>query len=119
LIGVGLILLIVFIKRRKKRNNEKRKNEQYNENDSMTQLTLESIYTTTQTDLSTSSASSMAKSQISFKELTIEKELGEGGYGKVCLGKWNAAPVALKFCKKKGNIEDFMREIRLMMFVSI
>jgi serine/threonine protein kinase len=47
--------------------------------------------------------------------LTIEKKIGTGGYGKVCLGKWNAAPVALKFCKKKGNLEDFMREIQLMM----
>jgi uncharacterized protein (DUF169 family) len=36
----------------------------------------------------------------------------------VCLGKWNAAPVALKFCRQKEKIEDFMREIKLMMYVS-
>jgi hypothetical protein len=121
LIGIGLILLIVFIKRRKKRKSEKkRKNEQQlNENNSMTQQTQESISTTIQTQLSTTLASSFHKSQISFSELIIEKELGEGSYGKVCLGKWNAAPVALKLCKKKGKIEEFMREIKLMMYVSI
>jgi serine/threonine protein kinase len=57
----------------------------------------------------------LRRSQITFSELKIEKELGEGSYGKVCLGKWISAPVALKFCKKKGKMEDFMNEIRLMM----
>jgi serine/threonine protein kinase len=51
---------------------------------------------------------------ITFTELKVEKKIGTGSYGKVCLGQWNAAPVALKFCRKKGNLEDFMREIRLM-----
>jgi predicted Ser/Thr protein kinase len=46
----------------------------------------------------------LPRSQITFNELKIEKELGEGSYGKVCVGKWNSAPVALKFCKKKGKI---------------
>jgi uncharacterized protein HemX len=36
LIGIGLILLIVFIKRRKKRKNEKRKNEQQLNEDNST-----------------------------------------------------------------------------------
>jgi serine/threonine protein kinase len=51
--------------------------------------------------------------------MTIEQEIGEGSYSKVCLGKWNSALVALKFCKNKGNIEDFMREIKIMVYVSI
>jgi hypothetical protein len=34
----------------------------------------------------------------------------------VCLGKWNSALVALKFCRKKGNLEDFMREAQIMMY---
>jgi serine/threonine protein kinase len=51
---------------------------------------------------------------ITFTEVTVERKIGTGSYGKVCLGKWNAAPVALKFCRKKGNLEEFMREIRLM-----
>jgi predicted Ser/Thr protein kinase len=40
-------------------------------------------------------------SQIAFKDLVVEKEIGEGSYGKVCFGTWNNAPVAFKFCKKK------------------
>jgi serine/threonine protein kinase len=57
------------------------------------------------------------QSQISFSELTILKELGEGSYGKVCLGKWNAAFVALKFCKQQGNFDEFLQEIRTMMYL--
>jgi predicted Ser/Thr protein kinase len=52
-----------------------------------------------------------------LNELVIEKEIGEGSYGRVCLGKWNAAPVALKFCRKKGKLDEFMHEVRLMMYV--
>jgi len=42
--------------------------------------------------------------------------LGEGGYGKVCVGKWRAAPVALKFCKNKGKLDEFINEIKLMLY---
>jgi serine/threonine protein kinase len=55
--------------------------------------------------------------QIAFHEIEIQKELGEGSYGKVCLGKWNAAPVALKFCKNKKRLDDFVQELRLIMYV--
>jgi serine/threonine protein kinase len=41
--------------------------------------------------------------------------LGEGSYGKVCLGKWRAAPVALKFCKNKGKLDEFINEMKLML----
>jgi predicted Ser/Thr protein kinase len=57
-------------------------------------------------------------SQIAFKDLVIEKELGEGSYGKVCFGRWNNAPVALKFCKKKEGIDDLVREVKIMMYVT-
>jgi predicted Ser/Thr protein kinase len=60
--------------------------------------------------------SGLKHSHISYNELVVEKEIGEGSYGKVCLGKWNNALVALKFCRKKGNIEDFAKEIRVMMY---
>jgi serine/threonine protein kinase len=60
----------------------------------------------------------LSPSEISLNELEIGSEVGSGSYGRVCVGKWNAAPVALKFCKKKGKMEDFMREIKLMMYVS-
>jgi hypothetical protein len=139
LIGVGLILLIVFIKRRKKRKNKKKRNneQQLNENNSTIQqkkretVVIESdqntitsfdetnTNTTIQTQLFTTLSNSLQKSQISFNELIVENKIGKGSYGKVYLGKWNAAPVALKLCKKKDKIEDFRREIKLMMYVSI
>jgi predicted Ser/Thr protein kinase len=54
-------------------------------------------------------------SQISFDEIIVEKEIGEGSYGKVFVGKWNNGKVALKFCRNKGNIENFMKECEVMM----
>jgi serine/threonine protein kinase len=64
-----------------------------------------------------SSISPIKRSQISFNELTIEKEIAEGSYGKVYLGKWNGVSVALKFCKRKGNIDEFQNEVKLMLYV--
>jgi hypothetical protein len=138
LIVGGIIFLIVLILRKKQKNEKKRKNEQQlNENNSMIQqeksetVVIESdqntitsfdeknTNTTIQTQLFTTLSNSPQISQIAFSELTFEKELGKGSYGKVYLGKWNAAPVALKFCKKKNRIEDFRREIKLMMYVPI
>jgi predicted Ser/Thr protein kinase len=55
--------------------------------------------------------------QISFNEIVVEKEIGEGSYGQVCLGRWNDAPVALKFCRNKSKIDDFVSEIKIMMYV--
>jgi hypothetical protein len=69
-----------------------------------------------QSELSISTQSvSMKCSQISYNELVIEKKIGVGSYGKVCVGTWNGASVALKFCRKKGKLDDFINEIKLMM----
>jgi predicted Ser/Thr protein kinase len=57
------------------------------------------------------------KNRIPFEQIEIEKELGKGSYGKVCLAKWNGAPVALKFCKEKEGLEDFLREVALVVYV--
>jgi predicted Ser/Thr protein kinase len=54
------------------------------------------------------------RSFIQLEEITIEKEVGEGSYGKVCLGKWNGTPVALKFCRAKGKLDEFKKEMKLM-----
>jgi serine/threonine protein kinase len=54
-------------------------------------------------------------SQVSFKELVVEKEIGEGSYGRICLGKWNNSVVALKFCRNKGTLDSFLDEIKVML----
>jgi predicted Ser/Thr protein kinase len=51
---------------------------------------------------------------IPFTEIVIQKEIGEGSYGKVYVGHWKGNLVALKFCKKRGELEDFMKEVNLM-----
>lgn len=53
-------------------------------------------------------------SLISKNEIAIEKEIGEGSYGKVYFGRWHGSPVALKYCKKKGKLDDFVKELNLM-----
>jgi predicted Ser/Thr protein kinase len=55
------------------------------------------------------------QAQISFNELIVEREIGEGGFGRVCLGKWHAASVALKFCRRKTKLNEFIKEVKLMM----
>jgi hypothetical protein len=34
----------------------------------------------------------------------------------VFLGQWIDTPVALKYCKRTGEIEEFMEEIRLIVY---
>jgi serine/threonine protein kinase len=51
--------------------------------------------------------------------LEIGRELGQGRYGRVCIGKWKTKNirVALKFCQNKSEINDFMREVNLMISI--
>jgi len=56
----------------------------------------------------------MSPGQISLNELEIGQDIGEGLYGRVCLGKWKNTPVALKFCQNRGKMDEFMREVNLM-----
>jgi len=67
-----------------------------------------------ETRIQTISPTSTRCTQISIRELAVEKELGEGSYGKVCVGTWNGACVVLKFCKNKGQLEEFINEMKLM-----
>jgi serine/threonine protein kinase len=51
--------------------------------------------------------------------LEIGKELGQGRYGRVCIGKWKTKNirVALKFCHNKSELNEFMREMNLMISI--
>jgi serine/threonine protein kinase len=46
--------------------------------------------------------------------LEIGREIGNGNYGRVCVGKWKKYRVALKFCQNRGRMDEFMREANLM-----
>jgi serine/threonine protein kinase len=56
----------------------------------------------------------LSPGEIPLNELVIGKEIGEGTYGRVCIGKWKTYRVALKFCQNKGKMDEFMREANLM-----
>jgi predicted Ser/Thr protein kinase len=71
--------------------------------------------TSIQSEILVSTQSRLKRSQITFNELVVEKEIGEGSYGRVYAGKWNGAPVALKFCRNRTQLDEFMHEVRLMM----
>jgi hypothetical protein len=109
LVAGGIVVVVILL--RKKRKNKKLQKESNSKEMSQP----EAIRRREKETITQSANSLLKRSQsITFTDLVVEKKIGTGSYGKVCLGKWNAAPVALKFCRKKGNVEDFMREIRLM-----
>jgi serine/threonine protein kinase len=51
--------------------------------------------------------------------LEIGRELGQGRYGRVCIGKWKTKNirVALKFCQNRTEMNEFMREVDLMISI--
>jgi len=52
---------------------------------------------------------------IPYSECSLGKELGEGHYGRVCLGKWKGTLIALKFCRNDDDIDEFLKEAQIMM----
>jgi predicted Ser/Thr protein kinase len=54
--------------------------------------------------------------RISINHLKIGREIGRGKYGRVCSGVWGNINVALKFCKERDNIEDFIKEVKIVMY---
>jgi len=126
LIVSGLILLaILFLKQIKRRRqtfvqstpSDKEKqnatvlNEYGNQHFSVNAIVAKQ---SNQNELTLVTETILLQPGIKFSELIVEKELGEGSYGHVYLGKWHAASVALKFCKQRGKMEEFMNEIKLM-----
>jgi predicted Ser/Thr protein kinase len=130
LAGTGLILfLLLFLKKRK----QKKKRERNNEDDTTAEQRKGTVVIENDTSNITSDETNMATmtitmtcqpgtetlksltpGQIPFNELEIGKVVGEGTYGRVCLGKWKQYRVALKFCQNKGKRDEFMREVNLM-----
>jgi mitogen-activated protein kinase kinase kinase 9 len=55
---------------------------------------------------------------IDFSEITLEKQISEGGYGIIYKAKWRESIVALKMFKIEGmnenHIRDFLSECHAM-----
>jgi len=81
-------------------------------NNSQATLTTNTIQDTTQTINST--VNILPKSQISYSDLLFDKSLGKGAFGKVFFGHWKGIPVAMKVCKSKSKLEEFLYEMKLI-----
>jgi predicted Ser/Thr protein kinase len=55
--------------------------------------------------------------RIPHSELTIIKQIGMGSYGEVYLGVWKQSHVAIKFCKRSLDIDEFLREAEVMLAI--
>ena len=56
--------------------------------------------------------------EIDFKDLKLIKQISEGGYGIIYIGKWKELTVAVKVLKKEAindySIRDFLTECKVM-----
>jgi predicted Ser/Thr protein kinase len=75
-------------------------------------LTTNTIQGTTQTINST--VNILSKSQVSYSDLLFDKSLGKGAFGEVFFGYWRDIPVAMKVCKSKSKLEEFLHEMKLI-----
>jgi predicted Ser/Thr protein kinase/cbb3-type cytochrome oxidase subunit 3 len=132
LFALGIVVFILWRRKRKQRQNKKKPQNIDNnstnqsnkqtvtiESDMKAFTSLESNTTMTTTIQSTyqpgtETLKRLTPGQIPLNELEIEKEIGEGTYGRVCVGKWKKYRVALKFCQNRGKLDEFMREANLM-----
>jgi hypothetical protein len=127
LLGVGLVVfLLLFIKRRRRKKSTRYSNDySKTQNESRTVVIESEVKTMTHvneanaaTDSTyqpgTETLKSLTPGQIPLNELEISKEIGQGTYGRVCVGKWKKYRVALKFCQNKGKMDEFLREANLM-----
>jgi hypothetical protein len=126
LIVATSILLIVLLRKKRKNSKSKRNTEVLlTEGQKRGTISLESdrnTITDNETDTSTlttyhsgtETMKGFLLSLISIAELETGNEIGEGTYGRVCVGKWKKYRVALKFCQNKGQMDEFLREANLM-----
>jgi len=124
LIGVILLLVLGMVREKRKQRKEVHNNQNMTLTDAKrTTVVIESDMNTeyvpdeTSANLTYISGSPRMKREpgpIPLNELEIGKEIGQGKYGRVCVGKWKKYRVALKFCQNRGTMNEFMREANLM-----
>jgi hypothetical protein len=125
------MIVVILVVRKKRKKKKSKKNQQGNENESRTKQRngttvlendMSTIISSTETQttvpstyrLGTETLKSLTPGQIPLNELEIGTEIGNGNYGRVCVGKWKKYRVALKFCQNRGKMDEFMREVNLM-----
>jgi len=138
LVAGGIVLLVILLRKKRKKLTSDRSIEvlpmeeqtktlqtnqqQAHESDTQSQTTntspqympIAKSTAQSQTSQITQNISLSIKHHIPFEDIEVQKEIGKGSYGKVCLGRWSGAAVALKFCKEKEGLEDFWKETNLM-----
>jgi len=125
LIGTGVVILLLIIKRQKKRRKQRHSENTPSINYQSETVVIDSVRTAVTIDTSnitiqatlqpgTETLKSLSPLQIPLSELETGKEIGEGTYGRVCVGKWKKYRVALKFCQNRGKMAEFLREANLM-----
>jgi hypothetical protein len=134
LIAAAVIVAILILRKKRKKNKKKIMTNQQVDNYPMTEQrrgtiiypateqkretvvlsTISNTMTTTTTRQPGTETMKGGPGQIPFNELEIGKEVGEGNYGRVCVGKWKTYRVAMKFCQNRGKMDEFLREVNLM-----
>jgi hypothetical protein len=109
LIGVGLILFFILFINKRRKNKLSQIKPRTNSTNPTSELSTQSFSFPTQ--------NTTKYSQIGFNEFVLEREIGEGSYGKVYVGNWNGTHVALKFCRNKAKVEDVINEMKLLMYI--
>jgi hypothetical protein len=111
--GIIVVLYIVNVFRQKRKEKSKTHSS---ENRSGAPLLTDAQDTSTPLlfNSSTESRALARHFQIPFHELVVGHELGTGSFGKVYFGRWNRAPVALKFCRERDSVDNFLSEIKVM-----
>jgi hypothetical protein len=114
------LLLILLIKRRKRRKGKTSVRLQPSATIVLESAMKSIVVTDTKTiahstyQPGTETLKELTPGQIPLNELEIGKEIGNGNYGRVCLGKWKKYRVALKFCQNRAKMDEFLREANLM-----
>jgi tRNA A-37 threonylcarbamoyl transferase component Bud32 len=121
-----IIIFIVIVRKLRKKNKKIQQNSENNTKQRQQSQSLivsqrdvvksdeATVRSGTETETETETMEGLIPSQIPFNELEIGKEIGQGNYGRVCVGKWKQYRVALKFCQSRGKMDEFMREANLM-----
>jgi serine/threonine protein kinase len=100
-VAVGLTVLLLWLRKRRRLQRVDDGTEMANKDKNVTVNVMNSI------------SSIDEKLRIPSKTLELKNELGAGSFGKVFLGEWQGAKVAIKVCASVANVDGFFEEAAL------